>query len=595
MRTPHYLSPLLTSSVPQFHAIIDTETRARKLHGQWAHRWLLGATTLGVIDVEGRWSSERPNTFTSPELMWDEVCNAFTLDGNLVVWAHNLSFDLRVSDGLRWLPMNGYELEAIVLEKTAAWASFTGANGTITVCDLHSWLPVPLWKIANDLGDIRNPFKYENATDDQLRRRCEFDVITTAHAVGIMLEWLRDNECGRFRPTGSGQSHAMWRRRFLPRKTVLVHDDTEALARERMAMWTGRSEAWRWGTIKQPLYEHDLSLAYCRIAASSAVPVKLYGRGGRISVYDYERRGSTTAILADVTVSTAGEVAPATHEGRIIWPIGGFSTTLWSPEIDLLMDTGAEVRIHRHWCYRTAPVLQPMAMYLISLLEAPLGDVHPIVKRLVKHWARTLVGRCALRYREWAEFGDLPVMGLNLSTMYDLDTGEASELLQVGRRVMELTDMAEADTSVPQITGWVMSQARANLWHIMNLAGLDNLYYVDTDSVIVNSAGHRNLAESTDTLMVPGLLHKATYRRAHIYGPRNIVLEGERRMSGIPKRAIQRGELSFDGEVWAGLRTSLESKHPDTVAVVPRTFDVDDFDPRRIRRPGGITAPYRKV
>jgi hypothetical protein len=594
MRTPHYLSPLLSSFIPPAHAIIDTETRARKLHGQWAHRWVLGASTFGGLDSEGNWGHEWPRAATTPEGLWGEICDGHAAAGNLVVWAHNLSFDLRISEGLKWLPLHGYALEAIVLEKTAAWATFTGRAGTITVCDLHSWLPVPLWKIANDVGINRPAFKYEGATDAELEARCCLDVEATARAVGVMLEWLSRNHPGRFRPTGSGQSHAMWRRRFLPRKTVLVHGDGDALARERVAMWAGRSEAWRWGVVERPLYEHDLSLAYCRIAASCKVPVKLYGRTGHISVQEYQGTPKDTATLADVTVTTDRELVPTDYGGRMTWPVGTFNTTLWSPELDLLIAEGADVRFHRTWRYRTAPVLADMANYLIRLLESPPGEVHPIVHRLAKHWARTLVGRCALRYREWTEYGELPVMGLSLSTLYDLDTGVMTDLLHVGERVLELADMAEAETSVPQITGWVMSQARVNLWRIMTFAGLENVDYVDTDCVIVNAAGTNRLGELKHRLKLPNLVHKATYRGARIYGPRNIVLEGERRMSGIPKRAIQRGELTFDGEVWAGLRTSLEGKRPNTVAVAPRTFDVDDFDPRRERRPEGKTVPYRK-
>ncbi len=185
-------------------------------------------------------------------------------------------------------------------------------------------------------------------------------------------------------------------------------------------------------------------------------------------------------------------------------------------------------------------------------------------------------------------------MGLSLSTLVDMGTGDMRELLQVGRRVLELTDMAEADNSVPQITGWVMSRARANLWRIMLRAGLHNLDYVDTDSVIVNAHGHAALkSEGWDDPAIH-LLHKATYKGAKIYGPRNIVLEDTRRLSGIPKRAILTGELHFDGEVWAGLRTSLEAHQPHSVAVIPRAFDVEDVDPRRQRVEGGTTTPYER-
>ena len=234
-----------------------------------------------------------------------------------------------------------------------------------------------------------------------------------------------------------------------------------------------------------------------------------------------------------------------------------------------------------------------MANYVIDLLEAEGSDPHPVVKLMLKHWARTLVGRCALRYREWDDYGTVGAMGLSLSTMFDEDTGEATELLQVGHRIMELTALAEADSSVPQITGWVMSKARANLWAIMQAAGLDNLAYVDTDCVIVTGEGHANLSFTEWRAPEIVLLPKASYSTAQIYGPRNLTLEGERRISGVPKRAVRTGELSFNGEVWAGLRASLENKRPNEVTISPREFVVEDADPRRLHVENGKTLAFR--
>jgi hypothetical protein len=234
-----------------------------------------------------------------------------------------------------------------------------------------------------------------------------------------------------------------------------------------------------------------------------------------------------------------------------------------------------------------------MANYLIDLLEKQDGDPPRVIQRMLKHWARTLVGRCALRYRSWDEFGSVPQMGLSLSTMFDSDTGDITDLLQVGRRIFELAAMLESDSSVPQITGWVMSKARVNLWEVIEHAGQDNVYYTDTDCVLVGSDGNRRLSAGTFGTTEIKLVQKGEYTKARIYGPRNIVLEGERRISGIPKKAIQRGELIYDGEVWAGLRSSLETSRPNAVGITPREFEVKDTDPRRERRDGGHTTPFR--
>lgn len=592
MRTPHYLTGLKTTKIPRIHAVFDCETRASRKHGRLAHRWACGGAAIIGKWGDGSYRTFEARTTKNPERLWRAMVSAHGAGGEMVVWAHNLAFDLRISEALRLLPQMGYRLDAIVLEKTAAWAAFTGDAGKLTVCDLHSWLPFSLNRIAAAMGTGRPDFDYDAGTDSDLRGRCLFDVERTAEAVCEVLDFLESEHAGPFRPTGSGQSHSMWRHRFFKEKTILVHADEYALERERTAMWAGRAEAWSWGEVNGPLYEHDLNLAYCRIAATHRVPVKLTGRTGPRTLDEAVRNFPYTAVLADVTIATDVPVVPTGDAGRVLWPVGTFKTTLWTPELILASEAGARITIHRTWQYRCEPVLAPMAQWLIEELEVGNGKAGAVAKLLLKHWARTLVGRCALRYRQWDDYGTVPTMGLSLSNTTATAGEDAKELLQVGERVFELAEMAESDSSVPQITGFVMSVARANLWQVIGLAGGENVHYMDTDSVLVNGAGHRRLRVAGRSGGDVHLVHKSTFGKARIYGPRNIVLEDERRISGVPKKAKETGHLEFDGEVWTGLRTSIESHQASSVGVQSREFHVDDSDPRRRRVTGGRTIPH---
>lgn len=592
MRKAHYLEPLKSDSLPSRHVVFDCETRIQDRFGRKAHYWAVGAAQLVSCDSDGEWYLGKVQPFDSPRDLWEFITDRQRGAKKLVVWAHNLTFDLRVSEALRYLPECGYSLEAIVLERTAAWASFTSPRGSLILCDLYSWLPTSLDKIAADMGFGRERFNYSFADADEMRRRCETDVELTAEAVRRMLLYLDCEGSGPFRPTGSGQSHAFWRRNHLPGKTVLVHEDPHALERERTAMWAGRTEAWKHGEVNGPLFEHDLNLAYCRIAAECEVPVELKHRSGATNLIGSPTHGAGFTSLCDVQVSTTEPLVPTGEGPRIYWPVGTFHTCLWQPEIDLLQASGAAVSVQRRWVYRTAPVLAPMAQWLIGELDPDNLDTPAPMRRLLKHWARTLIGRCGLRYRQWEDFGTVPKLGLSLSTMYDLETGEETELLHVGEKVMELSAMAEADGSVPQITGWVMSEARRRLWVLLCAAGLDNVAYMDTDSLIVNRDGHENLRSLERAGAAYGLVYKATWTGATIRGPRDLELESQRRISGIPVKAIRIGELTFDGEVWAGVKASLSGKQLDNVAVTRREFTVTASDKRRIHLPNGETRPY---
>jgi hypothetical protein len=592
MRKAHYLEPLKTDSLPGRHVVFDCETRIQEKFSRKAHYWACGAAASLERDPYGSFGWQGTVSVRTPAELWQRVAGWHQGVRKLVVWAHNLTFDMRVSEALRYLPVEGYTLEAIVLERTASWASFTSPRGTLILCDLYSWLPASLEKLAADIGRGRERMNYSLADDGELHRRCMEDVDLTSEVVRRLLDYLDSQKCGPFRPTGSGQSHAFWRRNHLTPKTVLVHEDAHALERERQAMWAGRAEAWRHGEVNGPIFEHDLNLAYCRIAAECEVPVELKHRTGPMQISHIDIPLQNRAVLMDVEVTTKFPLVPVGEGSRVYWPVGTFTTTLWEPEVNLLGYMDAEVKILRRWIYRTAPVLQPMAQWLIAELDPQNPHTPEPMRRLLKHWARTLVGRCGLRYRQWEDFGEVPRLGLSLSIMHDLETGEQTELLHVGEKIMELSAMAESDGSVPQITGWVMSEARRRLWSLICIAGEDNVIYMDTDSLLVNREGHENLCRAERENAAYSLVHKATWTGATIRGPRDLELESTRRIAGIPAKAVRVGELTFDGEVWAGVKASLSGKQLDNVAVTQREFTLTASDKRRIHLPNGYTRPY---
>lgn len=593
MRTPHYITRIKRTSIPGTHAVIDTEARQVKRAGMTTHQWACGASSV-IVDNGDGFAPGAPSVWRTQESMWDHITSLHArVGGKLHVWAHNMAYDLRISGALEWLPRRGYDLAAISLANVGTWASWRAEHGEIVFCDSYAWLPVPLDTLALDMGFERPKFNYRSCSDQALMQRCADDVDIAALAISRVLQFLRDEDLGSFRPTGAAQCHVAWRRRFMTDRSVLVHDDAVALQRERTAMHTGRTEAWRWGHVRGPVTELDMSLAYCRIAAENALPSVLKFKQGAITNSRYQQLAKQYAVLADVTVETEEPLVPVTVNDRTLWPVGTFQTTLWDPEIDLLLEQGAKVQIHGCWCYERSYCMRDMSRWLIDRLDAPRDTSSAPVQRMLKHWARALVGRCALRYRTWEHWGTCPNPRVETRLFYDDETGASEELLQVGSEIKWLADLTESTSSCPQITGWVMSKCRVLLWHLMTGVGLDRVLYCDTDGVLVD-IGRPGRPDPMEMQVddVPVRV-KAVYDDAVLHGPRNIEVGGDRRLSGIPRTAVRTAPMVFDGEVWASLEGSLSTKHPESVRVSKRKWKVKPVDNRREHVDNGLTAAYR--
>jgi hypothetical protein len=602
----HYLQPLQKTVLPARHIIFDTETQLTRYAGALEHRYRTAAIGELLPGRDGGWDWNLvPECFNTPEQLWRELVRYCRKGHRTVAWAHNLSFDLRVTEALRWLPRQGFHLQGIVLERTASWASWTSKeHGSLICCDLYSWLPRTLGDIAKSMGVSRETWdgeRYQHATLPELQARCIQDVQVTRQAVQQLLQWLQQEDCGPFRLTGSGQANACWRKRFaagrgpvqLPEDRgdqlgrlspgVWVHGNPALRSIEREAMWTGRCEAWRHGHVDGPLYEYDMNLAYCRIAAQHPLPVHLRGEHGALTPIQLKAlTDAGYAVLAEIDVAYLSEPVVPTRAGeRMIWPVGDFSTVLWGPELALL--SLEDYCVKRCWSYHTGPALKPMATWLIGLLES--DETPGPVRLLVKHWARALIGRMALRYRRWESYGEMNDLGLALWIAYD-ENGEPTENLQVGRDRFTLAELEETDASCPQITGWVMSQCRANLWQEIQTAGAHHVLYMDTDSLLLDAPAAWPGSQATLEL-------KAKWSHAVIYGPRNIELDDDRRLSGIPRTAVRTGPLEWEGTIMRGVKESLVRSELDHVAQLDRRYHVNPTDPRRERQPDGTTRPYR--
>ena len=590
-RRTHLVKPAGETRLPRHHAFLDVETRSERTDYGYREVWRLACCAFMDGDARRGWKEPAYRDFARPFELWTDINWMVPDRGRLVVWCHNLSFDLRASKALAYLPALGFKVAGISLERTATWARFTRGESSILFCDLHSWLPATLREIAKDVKVPLPRKPKRDASDEVWAATCRADVRVLVAAARQILEWLEDEDLGSFRPTGAGQIHGTWRRQFLS-CSPLVHDQVEALEAERRAMWTGRCEAWRHGELAAgPYVEFDLPLAYPRIALDCDVPRRLVGRQIQPSLEQLQQLATRLRVLADVSFTTDVECAPAADGEYIRWPVGQIRSWLWDPEISLVLRHATSIEVHSAYLYEPGPVLADAARWIIANVEDPCDIRTPLQRRLSKHWARALIGRVALRYRQWEDWAEIGDEDLGLGLIEDRDTGVVTDLLHVGGQLQTLSELLEADESLPQITGWIMSECRRRLWDLMTDAGLGHVVYLDTDSVIVDQAGAAGLQQRIARDGAWGLRVKATYDRLDVRGPRMLILDDDPRIAGIPKRAVMDAQGDFHAQLFLGLREAVLRRSADVVETLSRSYKLRAGDRRRAHALDGRTRP----
>lgn len=555
-RTAHWIKPNHTNRTPHRWVTFDTEAVANYKNGSETQTWRLGAAIRWRDDKKSGDDREELLAATPLEL-WQWVTDWCKPGTRTVVWAHNLSYDVRISNLFEILPTLGFTLEWFNLSESVSCITFRSNRGTLVLCDLMTWLPTSLSEIGGMLGSGKFSMPPAGASDDIWYRYCLQDAAIVETAVRELTNYIRTADLGNWQPTGAGMAYAWWRHKHMTHK-VLVHDDPVALAAEREAMHTGRAEAWRHGKIHASRFiEYDMNMAYCRIAQEYDLPVKLKYHDPKATTELYLKLRDRWRILAKVHVTTETPVLPFRGKDGIMWPVGEFETTVWDCEIDAAIRSGATVRVSSMWRYTKGNILSSWATDTLRIATDSSSAVHPVVRAWAKHSSRALIGRLALRSPHWEIFGDNSLGLTGISRVTDATTGQQQRLMHAGDVTLIEQESTEADSSLPQVTSWIVAKCRVLTWDAMQALGLDRVVHVDTDSVIVGPT----TPGRTDRAILGALRGdwrpKGAWQTLTVHGPRNYRAGKTRKTSGIPKKATERTENLFEGQKWTSVATAL--------------------------------------
>lgn len=587
----HYIARNEASRIPRRHVIFDVEARSRTDGRSESQTFRCAAAIFLHLTDAGNWV-QRAATFTDRALMWKEILAFTRPKRRTVLWAHNLAYDLRASGALVDLEHAGWPLVDIRLANHGTWAKWSRDTRTLVAVDSSSVWPCGLERLAEAL-DMSRPSLPTGDDMDAWLRRAEADARVLAVAVREWLTWLRAADMGTWQFTGSGQAWGAWRHKHYTHK-ILVADDLGAREAERRAMWTGRAEAWIHGTdATEPVIDLDFANAYARIAAEIDIPVRQATVGVGGSLPELLKLAERFAVLAEVEVITDEPVVPTSHNDRIVWPTGRFTTVLWDPELRLLAATNATVSVSRVWLYRKAPALRSWAKWILGELGRPAGEIPEWRRIALKHWSRALIGRFAMRYKFWEDAGRHPDFDVRAEKIGAVGDETPTDMLHIGHKLLTLSEEVEGANAVPSITGYIMSEARARLWRAIQRIGPERVLYVDTDSLLVDLSGHtayRAMAHEKD---LAGLRVKGRHRGWSIAGPRQLVIGRDVRIAGVPRKAERVGEWTFSGHVWRGLAESVKRGEPDSVTITRRTWRIRGVDNRRVGPRHGRTLPIK--
>jgi hypothetical protein len=479
-------------------------------------------------------------------------------DKNVWIFAHNLNFDLTVSQLPYILTGRQFSVDAYGLSKESNWWVLKRDGHKVTIADSWSWCNDSLDTLAKDIGRRKVPLPGTGATMEEWHKRCRIDAEILTQVIVTLMDWWDRAKLGRWSITGAGCGwQAM--RTLTGRKRIVVGPDSDRTPFERQAIFGGRKEVFRVGELSgEWCADYDFVGAYPSVVAHHRMPMTPGKWYDQIPDAIQARRHSNSDYIAEVTITTDRPVAPVKIMGDVWWPTGTFRTTLAGPEIDYARSKGAIVTIHGGYVYRMEYALRPWAIWVLGLLNAPSGDVPPLVRRLAKGWSRSVIGRFAGHSSQITSQRASVGSGWRLETGHNITTGRRLEVLTMGDTEITTEHDLDGAECFPAVLAFVESHCRVALATMLDSRAPSRVLQCNTDGWWERKVVRDHAYQLEDVPWPHRVVRKACVNQVRILGPDHLITSHERRLAGVPKNATAAIDLGYEWHDWPGLAWQLE-------------------------------------
>lgn len=319
--------------------------------------------------------------------------------------------------------------------------------------------------------------------------------LVARRCAGLVQSWcaaLQSLSLGSLQATAGSQALHGWRAgHFWP--GVWAHVNPAALQLEEDGLHGGRAEARRLGRVSGWSFYLDIRSAYPWACATCDLPVRLGGYAEGDGALSLIQQHGAWNCLADVSLETDRPYYPARRGPDTIYPVGRLRCVLPGPELVLARHLSTLHRVHRVAWYVCEPALRDYALAVHEARCQAEADGDASLAACLKSLLVALPGKLAQRSWRWQDAPNLPAPAPYASWGQPTRDGGWMRYRSVAWRVQRCIPMGWAPDAVPAMAAWITSAVRVRLLEEIESAGWDHVLYVDTDGLIADREGYRNL------------------------------------------------------------------------------------------------------
>lgn len=576
--------------------LVEGEQNIEDIESYETHKLRLGVCIFNHLNKDLTVQYNEVFYFRTSIEFWDYVERKNRVYNNLFIYAHNAKYDTLNVNIIDELNRLGYDTPFPTINNAFIINSKKGKK-RLHIVDTFNYAKTSVEKMGEKLGiekiKLGEKGKIDfNAVDDKtLFKYCEQDVRIVEQWLISFFRFLYNNgdSLGSVKYTAASTSLDVYRHKFIE-GTIYYHRNDNILRVERAAYRGGIVECFKLGKLKkQKYYLLDINSMYVNVMSKELLPVFPILYIEKLSIEELKDYIQNNYCVADVLLCVENNYGKfgLKYEGKLIFPVGEYRVTLHQQEIISALKEGYITNVFLCVLYHTEKALSKYANYFSELKKKANNKTD---YDLAKLFGNGLYGKFGMR--------KYITRKAKLNNLFDLEyEGEDKEIqdeIKISDKSKEElkssfkpTIMSDAGIfyywngeyilsstddfiHVPRtnvaLAGSVTAYARILLSKYIEICGYKNIYYSDTDSMLVNEDGYRNLLEFIDDKELGYLKVEFVFNGGNIKAPKNYTFVEKRKLKiKIIKKKIK---LDFN-KILTKLKKSIILKRRDRSKGIP--------------------------
>lgn len=535
----------------RYFLFLDTETNINEKNDQQKQTLKLG----WCIFYDRVQDTHEYFFFDTHLKFWSFVFSKLKQIDYLTIFAHNMDFDYKIINAFRYLiKYKQYKSEKFYIEGHTFIVEFSKNIKTILFLDTMNYVPLSLKKIGESLKIPKLEIDFNKCSTEELKEYCKNDVKIIFEFVKLLLNFLSENDLSKLKPTIGSLALNIFRHRFYSEKNnpIYCHKWIEAEKIERDSYRGGICDCFKIvKDFKEQLYKLDINSMYPYIMKTKMMPTKLiyYGDYKHISEIFLKQElikklmSKNKHIIAHVKIKLPVEYSYILVKGKInkekksLFVSGEFETVLTTPELLFVYEYGKILNCYRLAIYDKSYIFNEFVDFFYDKRNEFKKDGNEAYSLFCKLILNSLYGKFGQTKIDRTLINDNADTN-KVDKIVAIIDGKRNNIEQFGKYVYLLDKSSENcyDTFVA-IPSFVTAYARMYLVDLILKAKRENVFYVDTDCLIVNEIGYSNLSDSINEYELGKLKIEGISNDTTIYRPKFYYFNNEKKCKGVKKDA----------------------------------------------------------